>query len=264
MCHASAVEIRCRSRIRDKYIIRDNLPSIIDGDGIIITNSQPVENVTTVFWKWHTMSKTLPSVLFETFPNLGIVDLTGMNIEIITQNSFHNADNLKFLKLETNNIRVIPEAVFKLAPNLVYLDLDDNQITKIQDWALTGLTELEELQLSRNQIKVWTRHMLAGVPRLEKLYFNNNGIETIEDGAMALPMLEELYLKYNRFKTISNDVLAGAPLLKHLDLTANMLTEILVAMRQQKQLTHLGYEPIEKCAFEGAAEYAVARICVAG
>lgn len=87
---------------------------------------------------------------------------------------------------------------------------------------------------------MWTRHMLAGVPRLEKLYFNNNGIETIEDGAMALPMLEELYLKYNRFKTISNDVLAGAPLLKHLDLTANMLTEILVAMRQQKQLTHLG------------------------
>lgn len=238
VCHVSSVEIRCQSRSRDWCLIRDNVPTVTDGDRITIANAQPVDTVKTLRWTWQTKMKSMPSVWFDTFPNLETVDLTGMGIEIITQTSLQNARKLKKLTLDKNNLRVIPEAVFKLAPNLVDLDLDNNKITELQG-ALTGLTKLKTLTLNNNHIKVWTRNMLAGAPQLETLHLSNNDIETIEDGAMALPMLKELHLNLNRIKTMPIDVLTGAPMLKHLDMTANMLTEIPMAMMHATKMTTL-------------------------
>lgn len=237
VCNAAAVEIRCWSRTRDWCSIRDNVPTVSDGDKITITNADPKETVKTFAWTWPTNLKTMPSVWFETFPNMETCDLSFMGLETLTQASLENASMLKTLVLEGNNIRIIPASVFKMAANLTQIDLDDNNIVEMEDWALKGLDRLRELTMANNDIKVLRRNMLAGAPRLQKLDLSNNDIEVIEAGCLNIPQLKELDLSVNNIKNMPVDILNGAPLLKQLDLSKNWMSEIPEAIRTSKITT---------------------------
>lgn len=236
-CNAAAVEIRCWSRARDWCSINENVPDVTDGDKITIANADPRETVKTFEWNWPTKLRTMPSVWFDTFPNLETCDLGFMGFETLTQSSFENARMLKTLVLEGNGITKLTASVFKMAANLTKINLDFNNIGEMEDWSLKGLDRLRELTMVYNDIGVLKRNMLAGAPRLQKVDLSSNGIQVIEAGSLNIPHLKELRLRVNDIKTMPVDILNGAPLLKYLDLTKNWFTEIPEAIRTSRLTT---------------------------
>lgn len=109
---------------------------------------------------------------------------------------------------------------------LVELHLDKNEISEIDDYSFYGLISLTDLSLMGNRLTIIRVHTLAGLPTLDFLDLSENEIETIENGALDLPMLRVLRLEKNRLKTLSDVVFDHLPKLSYIVLEENELEHI--------------------------------------
>lgn len=220
------------NRNRHWCMIADEMPTT-STETINIINAELKESVTHLRWTWPANIQQMPTVWFEIFPNLESLDISGMGVETMTQNTFKNAGRLKTLIMEDNKIQILSMEIFKIASNLETIEMNNNKISEMEDLCLKGLNKLISLDMSNNRIEKLTRNTLAGAPKLATVTFSANRIHTIEDGAFNLPQLKSLLLDKNNIKTLPINILIGCPLLTDLALNKNAFSEIPAALHQQ-------------------------------
>lgn len=121
---------------------------------------------------------------------------------------------------------MLPSNVFAETAKLDQLVLSENKIDNIEDFAFAGLSKLRSLFLNNNSLATLNRNTFAGVENLEQLHLRFNRIETIDGGALQLPMLERIFLSHNRIRTLGDTFFAGTPKLLQVMLNGNGLESI--------------------------------------
>lgn len=248
---SNAAEVRCASSAREWCLINESV-SLNEADKLTILNSGHKDNATQFHWTVRSTMKSIPTAIFETFPKLLVFDLA-TGIEVLGPLDFEKAAVLEQVDLTKNNIRRVPAGVFTKAPKLQVIDLTNNKIIEIEENAFNGLNQLEEVVLEHNYITTLKRNTFAGARKIRMISLCNNEITTIEAGTFNLPRLDELDLCVNHLKTtMPVDLFNNAPMLHHLDLSYNELTEIPLAVRRNKVTIAelvLDYNPLDDFEF---------------
>ncbi|KAL7043462.1 hypothetical protein ACKWTF_001520 [Chironomus riparius] len=89
------------------------------------------EDVTTILRATSSISINAPSIICNTFINARDLDLFGIGIERINEDSFRNCRNLRQLELGGNKIVEIEERSFSNNPLLDNLSLQGNRLTTL-------------------------------------------------------------------------------------------------------------------------------------
>lgn len=224
---------------RNWCVIHDSINVLAQDDKLQIVNAEHKLNVTHLQWNYRSnVMKSLPTIIFETFPNLELLDFS-TGIELLNDVDLALALKLKSLILNKNKINLIKSNVFKLAVNLNDIQLDYNQITELQDNMLNGLSKLSTISLNSNFITTLTRNVFAGAPRLSSISLKNNELVSIEDGVFNLPRLTEIILSNNHLKVLPDNLFVNAPLLHHIDMFDNELVVVPQALFKQKSIDSL-------------------------
>lgn len=231
---SNAAEVRCASSAREWCRINEPV-SLTEGEKLTILNSDHKDTASHLQWTMRSHMKTIPAAIFETFPKLLMLDL-GTGIEELNPTDFEKASVLEHVELSKNRISRVPVGVFTKATKLRTIDMTNNQITEIEENAFNGLNQLEEVIFEFNYITSLKRNTFAGARKLRTINLRSNEIATIESGTFNLPHLDELDLGINHLKMLSlpTDLFVNAPILRHVDLAYNELTEIPVAVRRNK------------------------------
>lgn len=189
-----------------------------------------------------TFVDVIPTEIFTTFPNLGSLHMS-TNLSELKPNDFAHALNLHTLKLNNNRVQFIRNHVFATNASatqrlnrigdaiyplhkLHRLLLQQNEISEIEDNSFVGLKNLYDLDLSYNRLNRIRRNTFAGLPLLSILGLNHNNIESIDDGALALPTLDLLFLRRNKLKRLSDVVFRPLSSLHSIFLDDNELEHI--------------------------------------
>lgn len=235
---ATSQTINCSNQQCIWCRVHEDLENLIDADSLTIANVTHKAKVTYFQWLHRSKLTHLPKVVFETFPNLELLDWS-TGIEVIREADLENAKNLNSIILNKNAISRIPANAFKHAANLATIEISANKITDIEDNAFYGLNKLTDLTLESNFIKVIKRNTFAGAPKLATISLKVNDITTIEDGAFNLPRLTSLSMNTNHLKSLSDNLFAHAPEMFHLDLSDNELRQVPQATISAPGLTTL-------------------------
>lgn len=207
-------------------------------EDLSIINAEHRDNVQIFQWLRRSKLKRLPTVIFETFPNLWHLDLA-IGIDSLHVTDFDNAGNLVQLKLTRNYIKRLHSYVFIKASNLTYIDLDTNQISEIQDSTFRGLNFLLQVNLDNNFLSVLTRDAFIGAVNIETLSFERNQISTIEEGVFDLPKLREINLSFNQIQSLPDGLFLNSPQLLHVNLSDNLLLQLPQAIIKSPSIVSL-------------------------
>lgn len=208
------------------------------GEQLTILNADHRNNVQIFQWLRRSKLKHLPTVIFETFPNLWHLDLA-IGIDSLRVTDFENAINLVQLKLTRNYLRRLHSYVFIRASNLTYIELDSNQISEMQDSTFRGLNHLLQVNLDNNLISALTRDTFVGAVNLESLSFERNQISTIDEGTFDLPKLREINLSFNQIHSLPDGIFLNAVNLLHLNLSDNLLLQLPQALIKSPSIVSL-------------------------
>lgn len=225
-----AVEVECEAKYfytKACHVQIRNASDVTQADQIFIqfpdTRNISEINIILVDKSSNLNTRTLPTKLFEAFPNVRDISHTDGYLEII------------------------PSRALSTINALYSVSLDRNKIHIIQDFAFAGLTNLKFISLSENRLRKINRHTFAAVPTLTYLFLNKNQIEEIAVDAFNLPSLEELYISHNNLKSIPDSTFSSVPKLKNLYLNNNNIRRINNSLYGLKKLTdlNLAFNPIE-------------------
>jgi len=145
----------------------------------------------------------IPSIICETFQNATRLELQGIRISRIDENTFWGCKSLKYLDLTYNLLTSLPENAFSTHPpsntNNIYelpwnkhvshlqsletLHLYYNRIEEIQPGAFNSLVNLKTLRLDNNKIKRVFPELFDSLKNLTALHLDNNKIEEIPSKA---------------------------------------------------------------------------------
>lgn len=120
----------------------------------------------------------------------------------------------------------------------------------IEDQTFFNLKHLECLLLNQNDLTEIRKNAFAGADRLDTIFLNGNKIETIESGALDLPLLEEFHACANALKTIPSDLFSLATNLKLISLASNQFTEISFDLPSKLVYLDLGSNPLKQINME--------------
>ncbi|XP_052755821.1 protein artichoke-like [Galleria mellonella] len=153
--------------------------------------------------------------LIQYMPQLQTLNISGNQIEKITENAFYTLTQLEYLDLSHNRLSDVEGLFeFEMLPNRMrHLNLAHNEIQQIPSSAFENLTSLIELDLSYNLISYLDENSFDNLTNLETLRLNNNNIKNQIGALNALGNLTNLYLSKNEIQIIDDDSLE---LLKHL------------------------------------------------
>lgn len=233
-----AASIQCVSQTGFWCKISESVAGLAVGEHLSILNADHRNNVQIFQWLRRSKLKRLPTVIFETFPNLWHLDLA-IGIDSLHVTDFENAGNLVQLKLTRNYIRRLHSYVFIKASNLTYIDLDSNQISEVQDSTFRGLNYLLQVNFNNNFLHVLSRDAFVGAVNLETLSFERNQISTIEEGVFDLPKLREINLSFNQIYSLPDGLFLNAPQLLHLNLSDNLLLQLPQALIKSPTIVSL-------------------------
>jgi Leucine-rich repeat (LRR) protein len=119
------------------------------------------------------------------FPNLGIIELHGINLEKIPS-EIQFLRKLRSFSAKHNRLKVLPEELGNLL-FLKSLNLHDNLLEKLPD-SLQQLSQLEVLELSKNPNLLSLPAWVSKLPSLKKLVLDKNVFkEKIPEQLLPLP-----------------------------------------------------------------------------
>lgn len=200
------------------------------------------------------------------FENLENVNLSEMNLSLISRFEFEKFANLYHLNLSKNKIERINEADVA-CETLTDLDLSFNYITWIDPNSFVKLISLTLLDLKNNRIKIFNIYLnsmvfsnlnlngnaflkeiniLSGdenvLSQIEVIDFSSNSLNSIDFNQMTSSdcKLKELYLNRNRIKSINPRYFTNFNILLLLHLDSNSIETIeLDTFRSLDQLVYL-------------------------
>ncbi|XP_070496634.1 carboxypeptidase N subunit 2-like [Chironomus tepperi] len=103
----------------------DSSSSYISGNHISELFSD--NEVISVFIR-NSMLSTIPSIVFEKFPNLTFLTISNSTMTFIHERTLTKCENLKYLDVSDNNILHISKYAFRMCSNLQIIDLSKNPI----------------------------------------------------------------------------------------------------------------------------------------
>ncbi|KAM9362728.1 vasorin-like [Symphorus nematophorus] len=174
-------------------------------------------------------------------------------IETLSQDDFKGLGELELLDLSQNELAEIPDGVFEMLSKLKNLDLSSNHITHISKDSFSGLVQLERLYLHSNRIQSIHLEAFDGLemllelklqgnqltslpslqfPRLLLLDLSFNNIPALGPSDLQTPHLEALKVALLGLTSVDEDLIASLGNLHELDISANQLTEVPPALKQ--------------------------------
>lgn len=169
--------------------------------------------------------QAIPKNLFDEFRKLQILELNGVGLRNIFEQSFSRADDLKVLQAYGNKITKLVGYSFVGAVNLEFLDLSSNRISNINYEAFVGLDRLKELSLSSNKISIIDEQTFHPLKNLTWIWLDRNEIKIISVNLLVNSQkLEGIYLNDNSITALSPILFDRLPELKFLFMTNNNCT----------------------------------------
>lgn len=252
VCWANVVELNCFFQFIEDIgytcwiedaVVTINAAVVIGGDH---REGFSDEDVVVVEFLESRLSH-VPQEVFDTFPNLTLIDVTGTDLSILQ--NFQNCFNLRTFNARYNNISVVNANVFEGCANLQFLDLSINKISEFHSQGLENVVELllegnrmseveedtfnylrsiEVLSLNNNDISfIWGTFLSNLGYTLRELYLGYNQLtEVTYEEFSSLANLEILFLYNNEISTVSSLAFIGLDNLRMLDLGSNALTEM--------------------------------------
>ena len=120
---------------------------------------------------------------FTHLPQLRILDLTKIRVNLDQRNTFRYMDSLKHLYLVRTEIFTLYSNTFQL-PNLISLHLQHSGIHYIESYVFCFVTNLQTLNISYNKIKHISINTFQNLDKLHILDISNNKLSTIEESSL--------------------------------------------------------------------------------
>uniref|UniRef100_A0A182ITX6 Uncharacterized protein n=1 Tax=Anopheles atroparvus TaxID=41427 RepID=A0A182ITX6_ANOAO len=134
-----------------------------------------------------------------------VLDVSGNNLQIISNETFVRSNLLNLQKLYMRDCRIgqIDDGAFAGLTNLVELDLSVNLLTAVPSAAFQHIVSLRDLTLARNHIQKIESHAFRNVTALTKLDLSFCSIQTIAPQAFeGLGSLHSLKLNGNQLSEL--------------------------------------------------------------
>ncbi|XP_058056872.1 leucine-rich repeat-containing protein 24 [Anopheles bellator] len=134
-----------------------------------------------------------------------VLDVSGNNLQIISNETFVRSNLLNLQKLYMRDCRIgqIDDGAFAGLTNLVELDLSINLLTAVPSAAFQHIVSLRDLTLARNHIQKIESHAFRNVTALTKLDLSFCSIQTIAPQAFeGLAALHSLKLNGNQLSEL--------------------------------------------------------------
>uniref|UniRef100_A0A182P6T4 Ig-like domain-containing protein n=1 Tax=Anopheles epiroticus TaxID=199890 RepID=A0A182P6T4_9DIPT len=134
-----------------------------------------------------------------------VLDVSGNNLQIISNETFVRSNLLNLQKLYMRDCRIgqIDDGAFAGLTNLVELDLSINLLTAVPSAAFQHIVSLRDLTLARNHIQKIESHAFRNVTALTKLDLSFCSIQTIAPQAFeGLVSLHSLKLNGNQLSEL--------------------------------------------------------------
>lgn len=169
--------------------------------------------------------RLIPSAIFNIFPNLRSINLSGSQIETIS--GLQSCLLLDRIILTSNIIQSIQSAAFSSCPSLIEIDVSINQINEVHANAFSGLNSLTQVHLNNNTISTLSPGTFNVVPTIELIQLHTNNFEQIPANVFHnLPSLSILNLNSNRIPRIQANAFNNLPNLGTIRLDQNFITDI--------------------------------------
>lgn len=169
--------------------------------------------------------QAIPTIFFDEFRKLEILEMNGVGLRNIFPQSFHRADDLRVLQAYGNKLTMLRAFSFNGAVNLEALDLSSNLISNVNFEAFSGLEKLRELGLSNNRISILDEQTFHSLTNLTWIWLDRNEIKIIAVNLLVNSQkLEGMYLNDNKISALSPILFDKLPDLKFLFLTNNNCT----------------------------------------
>ncbi len=171
---------------------------------------------------------------FLDFPALTTLDLSGNQLQILSNDAFIGLTQLNTLYLYDNQLSILNDGVFSQLPKLNYLNLYGNKLSILSDGVFIGLTQLHSLYLYRNQLSMLSDGVFNELTQLNTLKLYDNQLSMLSDGVFnELTQLNSLNLRSNNLSTLNDGMFNGLNQLRSLSLSSNRLKDTAI-----KNLTH--------------------------
>lgn len=196
-------------------IAGNHLPNYGDGNVTRLVNSQDFPSTL----------RFIPAAIFQRFPNLQFIQLTGTGIESVF--GLQNCGQLQVLNVNNNNITSFTSSPFLFCSNLREIHAEYNSISQINVDSFNGLPLLNTLRLRNNLITSLIPGTLNLLPELQVIDLERNRLDQIpSDLFINLQRLEQIILEYNVINRINTRGFNNLPGLRVLDINSNLISEI--------------------------------------
>uniref|UniRef100_A0A182WL26 Leucine-rich immune protein (Long) n=1 Tax=Anopheles minimus TaxID=112268 RepID=A0A182WL26_9DIPT len=176
----------------------------------------------------------LPPTLFEQFPNVEQLNVSGVTLGSIPAGCFDKATKLTRLNLAYNRLQALPPKAFHKQTGLEQLELQNNTLPMFDGSVLAENVPLRSLNLSGNALTEIRWEPLNKLRTLETLDVSHNRLGSI----FVTKSLRVLKASSNRASTLQTDANNFIFVLEQLDLSRNEFRELSVVARFAK-VTHL-------------------------
>ena len=159
--------------------------------------------------------------------DIRLLDLSGNNIEYISEDEFENITQLVHLNIGRNMISNISSNAFACLNNLLYLDLSYNELVYLRENTFYGLYNLKSLVLLGNKkLKYLESGVFSGLRALPRLDLHGLSLDSIvAETFVGLQKLTYLNLSMNNAKRVLPNAFKGIGDLNVLDISTNEIVD---------------------------------------